>query len=220
MLDVRKAVLLSTSNVKELTASLNGMIGLPEGTRLDLVPPQPLVEDVSLPQAIEKALANPKVVEAEQTAIKAHVGSAISKLAYVPTVAVTGGYANQNALNVVLPWDFSFIGIVASYTVFDFGKREHAVKEANAQAEAGDLAVQLTKAKVAAAVTRPAKNENKRKMLVRSGRGRGAFATFLAAIRYGGRPAETSSDLPTFTKPFKMAGPTRLELATSCVTVL
>jgi hypothetical protein len=34
--------MLSTSKVKELTASLNEMVGLPDGTTLELVPPNQL----------------------------------------------------------------------------------------------------------------------------------------------------------------------------------
>ncbi|HUK86729.1 MAG TPA: TolC family protein [Terriglobales bacterium] len=153
MLAAEKEVLLATSKVQELTASLNEMLGLPEGTILELVPPEPLVEDVSLKEANEKAAANPEVVEAEQTAVKAHAGSALAKLQYLPTVAVLGGYANQNFVsNALLPRDFSYIGIMATYTIFDFGKRERDVKERAAQVEAADLAVQLTKAKVAGEV--------------------------------------------------------------------
>jgi len=148
-----KAVLLASSREKELTASLNDLLGLPEGTKLELLPPEPLVEDISLKAATENATAaNPEVVEAEQTAIKAHAGKTLSKMAYVPVVAVIGGYANQNAINVVLPRDFGYIGFVATLNIFDGFKREHGVKERNAQAEAADLAVQLTKAKAAAAV--------------------------------------------------------------------
>lgn len=148
-----KAVLLASSREKELTASLNDLLGLPEGTKLELLPPEPLVEDISLKAATENATAaNPEVVEAEQTAIKAHAGKTLSKMAYVPVVAVIGGYANQNAVNVVLPRDFGYIGFVATLNIFDGFKREHGVKERNAQAEAADLAVQLTKAKAAAAV--------------------------------------------------------------------
>jgi len=130
------------------------MIGLPEGTRLELVPPEPLVEDLSLNEVAANAeAANPEVVEAEQTAVKAHSGSKLSKMAYFPTVAIIGGYANQNLVsNAVLPKDFSYIGVMGTWTLFDFGKREHGVKEASAQAEAADLAVQLTKAKVAQGV--------------------------------------------------------------------
>jgi len=96
--------------------------------------------------------ANPEIVEAEQTAVKARAGSTLSKMAYFPSVAVVGGYTDQNALNIVLPRSFTYIGLIATYTVFDFGKREHGVKEANAQAEAANLALQLTKAKTAAGV--------------------------------------------------------------------
>jgi outer membrane protein len=108
---------------------------------------------MSLTEASEKATAgNPEVVEAEQTAVKAHAGLKLSKMAYFPSLALVGGYANQNAMNIVLPRDFSYIGIVSTFTIFDGFKREHGVKEVKAQAEAADLAVQLTKAKVAAGV--------------------------------------------------------------------
>jgi outer membrane protein TolC len=154
MLAAEKAIALPASKVQELTASLLGMIGLPDGTVLELVPPQPLVEDLSLTEAVDTAAAaNTEVVEAEQTAVKAHSGSKLSKMAYFPVVAAIGGYANQNLIsNAVLPKDFSYIGVLGTWTLFDFGKREHAMKEASAQAEAADLAVQLTKAKVAQGV--------------------------------------------------------------------
>src|SRR6267378_1116201 len=148
-----KAVVLASSKVKELTASLNEALGLPAGTKLELVPPEPLVEDTSLEEAVDTAAAaNAAVVEAEQTAVKAHAGSTLSKMQYFPSVAIIGGYTNQNALKVILPRDFSYVGFMATYTVFDFGKRERGVKESNAQAEMAEMAVPLTKAKVTAEV--------------------------------------------------------------------
>jgi outer membrane protein TolC len=41
---------------------------------------------------------------------------------------------------------------MGSFNLFDFGKREHTVKERSAQLSAAELALQLTRAKVAAAV--------------------------------------------------------------------
>jgi len=153
MISAEKAVIGPASKVKELTASLDEMLGLPEGTRLELVPPDPLVEHISLTEVADKAMvANAEVVEAEQTAIKAHAAANISKMEYVPTVAVLGGYAFQDSLNLVLPRSFGYIGASVSWTIFDFGKREHGVKESKANAEAADLGVQLVKAKVAATV--------------------------------------------------------------------
>jgi outer membrane protein len=152
MIGAEKEIMLATSKVKELTESFNEMLGLPEGTKLELVPPEPLAENTSMDEAVDKAAANAEVVEAEQTAVKARAGSALSKMQYFPSVAIVGGYTNQNALKIILPRDFSYIGFIATYTVFDFGKREHGVKESNAQAEMAELAVPLTKAKVSAEV--------------------------------------------------------------------
>jgi outer membrane protein len=153
MIGAEKEVLLATSKVKELTASLNNLLGLPEETKLELVPPEPLTEDTSMDDAVDKAVAaNVAVVEAEQTAVKAKAGSALSKMQYFPSVAIVGGYTNQNALKIILPRDFSYMGVIATYTVFDFGKRERGVKESDAQAEMAELAVPLTKAKVSAEV--------------------------------------------------------------------
>jgi hypothetical protein len=48
-----------------------------------------------------------------------------------------GLYAyNDNAVPL-LPRDFSAIGVVGSYNVFDFGKREHTIKERKAQLRDG-----------------------------------------------------------------------------------
>ena len=93
--------------------------------------------------------ANPEVVEAEQTAIKARAASALSKLAYMPTVAAMSGFIYQNSVPL-LPNTFGYGGVMLSYNLFDFGKREHAVQEARAQLGMAELGVELTKAKVAA----------------------------------------------------------------------
>jgi outer membrane protein TolC len=153
LISAQKAVLVPESQVKELTASLDEMLGLSEGTELELLPPDPLVENTSLKEVTDKAMAaNPEVVQAEQTAIKAHAASKITKMAYGPNVAIVGGYMSQNLVDYFFPRGVSYIGAVATFTIFDFGKREADIKEGKANAQAADLGVQLTKAKVAAAV--------------------------------------------------------------------
>jgi outer membrane protein TolC len=153
LIETSNALAIATTRVKELTASLDDMLGWPPDTELQLVPPDPRFEQISLREATDKALAaNPEVIEAEQTVVKARAASTLQKLAYVPVVAVMGGYAYQSNALPLLPRDFSFIGIVASYNLFDFGKREHTIKGANAQAEMAEIGLQLTKAKVAASV--------------------------------------------------------------------
>ena len=149
VIEASKALVIASAKVEHLTASLNEMIGLPPDTKLELVPPDPLFEDMSMREASDRALAaNPEVIEAEQNVVKARAASTLQKLAYVPTVAVTGGFAYNSNAFPLLPRDFSFIGVVATYNIFDFGKREHTIKGANATAEMAEIALQLTKAKV------------------------------------------------------------------------
>jgi outer membrane protein TolC len=149
LVDVKKAVAAEGAEVKELTASLNRVMGWPDDTELELVPPDPLIENISLEEVAEKPLgANPEVIEAEQTAVKARAAAVLSRLAYMPTVAAMGGYIYQNAVPLV-PSNFGYGGVLVSYNLFDFGKRERAVKEAAAQRGMAEIGVELTKAKVA-----------------------------------------------------------------------
>jgi outer membrane protein TolC len=146
---------LADGKVTALTASLNELLGLAPDTRLELVPPLPLVENLTLKDALAQAQASPTaaVIEAEQTAVKAHAGARLAKLEYGPGIAIIGGYTHQRMLNsTVLPEDFAYVGVVATYTLFDSLKREHTVKETAAQAQAADLGAQLAREKAAAAV--------------------------------------------------------------------
>jgi outer membrane protein TolC len=146
--EAQKALLTADAEVKELTASLNHVMGWPDDTELELVPPEPLVENISLEEVVDKPPANPEVIEAEQTVVKARAASMLSKLAYVPTVAAVSGYLFQNAIPLV-PRNFGYGGVMVSYNIFDFGKRERAVKEATAQLGMAEIAVQMTKTKIA-----------------------------------------------------------------------
>jgi outer membrane protein TolC len=153
--DALRAETLSTlaaGKVTALTASLNDLLGLAPDTRLDLVPPPPLVENMTLQDALAQATPPLAVVEAEQTAVKAHSAANLAKLEYGPGIAIMGGYTHQHmAAPVILPEDFAYVGVVGTYTLFDSFKREHSVKETAAQAQAADLGVQLARDKAAAA---------------------------------------------------------------------
>jgi outer membrane protein TolC len=114
-----------------------------------------LVERLTLEDALAQAQTSPpvEVVEAEQTAAKAHAAAKIARLQYVPGVAVLGGYLHQDVLSeTVLPESFGYVGVLATFTIFDGLKRERDVKEAAANEQAADLGVQLAKAKTAGAV--------------------------------------------------------------------
>ena len=69
---------------------------------MELTVPQPLVENVTLPEISDKSpAANPALVEAEQTVVKARGAASLAKLASVPTVAAVSGYLFQNAFPAV-----------------------------------------------------------------------------------------------------------------------
>ena len=154
LLEASKELATANNEVTELTHSLNALIGFAADTKLLLVPPEPVTETVSLPQATQQAVANsPEVVEAKETVVKAKAGSRLAKLEYVPAVTVMGGYINQpQAVIPALPQDFSYIGFTATYTIFDFGKREKTVSERNTQVSMAEANVTLVQAKVAAGV--------------------------------------------------------------------
>jgi outer membrane protein len=148
--EAKQAVESTAAEVEDLSASLNRAIGWSEDTEWELAIPDPLVENISIQDVNDRSIAaNPDVVVAEQTVVKARAASTLSKLTYVPTVAAVAGYMFQNVIPAVAS-NYGYGGVIASYNLFDFGKREHTVKEAHIQFEIAELALQATKTKVAA----------------------------------------------------------------------
>jgi outer membrane protein TolC len=144
------AVEKASAEVKRLTTAINLTLGWATDTELELAVPDPLVEDLSLETVADKpGIANAETIEAQQTLVKARAAFALAKLEYMPTVAAVSGYLFQNVIPAVSS-NFGYGGFVASYNLFDFGKREHEVSEARAKFEMAELAVQASKAKAQA----------------------------------------------------------------------
>jgi len=138
------------ATLSELRQTMNTLIGYPVDTPLELSAPEPASDTFSLEEATQQALMNsPEVVEAQQTVVKAKAAVRLSKLAYVPDVAVIGGYFFQNAIPV-LPRDFSFVGVEASLNIFDFGKRENTINESQTRLSMAEANLELVRMKVAA----------------------------------------------------------------------
>jgi outer membrane protein len=153
-LEASKELVTAGSEVIELTHSLNALIGFAPDTTLILAVPEPVTETISLTEATQQAVTNSaEVVEAEQTLVKAKAASRLSKLEYVPGVAVVGSYINQpQAVLPLLPGDFSFIGFTATLNIFDFGKREKTIDERKMQVGMAEANVAMVRSKVAANV--------------------------------------------------------------------
>jgi outer membrane protein TolC len=157
MLGAKKALLAASDKVTELTISLSGLMGLSEDARLELIPPPPVVLEADYspqqPQHLQKPRPviayNPEIVEAEETVVKAKAARRLAKLEYVPDAIITGGYMFQTGIPI-LPDDFSWIGVIATWTIFDFGKRERTIKERDAQVTMAKANLEMVRAKVAA----------------------------------------------------------------------
>jgi len=170
LLEAKKALLAASDKVKELTNSLSGLTGLPEDARLELIPPPPVVieadyppqqpqqtqqpqkpQQAAPPQKPRPVIAyNPEIVEAEETVVKAKAAHRLAKLEYVPDAVITGGYMFQTGIPA-LPDDFSWIGVIATWTIFDFFKRERTIKERDAQVTMAKANLEMVRAKAAAA---------------------------------------------------------------------
>lgn len=152
LIEASKELLEKSSRVIEFTMSLNHLMKIPSDTLLELVPPPPSSHTINLSEATGQAQANsPEIFEAEQTVVKAGAAAKLGKLDYVPDVAVLGGYSYQNAIPA-LPNDFSFLGIMATWTIFDFGKRENTISERRTQLEMARANVEMVRAKIAGIV--------------------------------------------------------------------
>ena len=191
-IDADYALREASSKVGTLTASLNELLGWPADTRLDLEPPAPLSETLSLQQVVDRALqANADVIEAEQNVRKAEAASRLSKLDYVPDIAVTGGYVFQDDVIPALPDDFTYIAVIGSYNIFDFGKREYSMKARSTQLQMARTALELTKAKVAASAR--ASYTELEQARARSERARSAGAATIRDVKYANDDGDVRS---------------------------
>jgi outer membrane protein TolC len=134
LLEMRKGLAEADQHVAELTDVLNQLLDLPPCTRLELVEPAlPPVPVACEEQAAQLALANnPQVREAEQNIMKARAALKAAKMDCLPDVNLIGGGAAQSFADYIQP-EFAFVGVTASYTFVDWGKRREVKRQREAQ---------------------------------------------------------------------------------------
>ncbi len=148
--EAEKALLSANTRVTELSGELSVLIGLPMETPLELAAPPPLEEvDLSGEAPSADIERNLEVLEARETVEKARAARSLAKLNYIPEIAGLWGYSYQTALPL-LPRDFSFVGFLATWNVFDFGKRERTISERSTQLRMAETNLELVRSKVAA----------------------------------------------------------------------
>jgi outer membrane protein TolC len=134
LLEVRKGLVDTDKLIAELTQLLNQLLGFPPCTELALSEaPLPAITIACADEAAALALANnPQVREAQQNILKARAALRAAKMEYLPDVNVIGGYFAQSSADYIQE-DFTGIGVTASYTFWDWGKRGHVKRQRETQ---------------------------------------------------------------------------------------
>jgi outer membrane protein TolC len=145
LLEGKQALQQVDAQIADLMVQLLFLVDLPPCTHVELVePPLPLAPVKCADEAVSLALAaSPEVKEAEQTICKAQAAVAAAKVDYLPNVAVVGGYAN-NTLMPAVQQDIGYVGVVATYTFVDWGKRKNTICERKDLVAMASLKLQQT----------------------------------------------------------------------------
>jgi outer membrane protein TolC len=130
LLEAQQSVQQVDKQIADLQEQLNSLLDLPLCTNLELVQPAlPAMPYHCADDVVAVALANsPEIHQAQATVDKAQAALKAGKLAYVPSIAVVGGYANQTVQSYVQQ-DIGYAGVVGTYTFVDWGKRRNVIRE-------------------------------------------------------------------------------------------
>ena len=122
------------SQLDELTAQLDQLIGEPATTTLVLIAPTTTPPPVpSFDESFARLQQScPALREANETIRKAQAATRVAAMELGPEVAAIGGWAYQHAIPLV-PDNFGFVGVQASWTLLDFGKAYHELRARQAQ---------------------------------------------------------------------------------------
>ena len=130
LLQRQQDLLAADNQVDDYTTDLNNALGLPLETplALDSLAPPP-GEERAVGDEVAAAVADhPEVQVALAKMDGASAGLTAARSAYIPDVGVFGQYLYQNNL-AFLPHNDFIVGVKASWTIFNFGKRESAIAE-------------------------------------------------------------------------------------------
>jgi outer membrane protein TolC len=155
LVQAQQGLLAAEHQVITLTEQMNGLVGLPTSTILELDdPPTPPVPFASVDDAVASAVsASPKLREAARQIEKAEAALRIAHSDYVPNVMAYSFYVNQDSTPIVQE-DFTGIGLSASY-MLEWGKKNCTYRERvatvalarqNLRKETDDLRVNAAKA--------------------------------------------------------------------------
>jgi outer membrane protein TolC len=146
LVEARQGLQQVDAQLADLQEQMDLLLDLPTCTRLELVePPVPTASVKCADEAVSLALAaSPDVREAELNVVRAEAGVKAARVDWLPNVAVVGGVANQTFADYIQP-NFSYVGVMGSYTFTDWGKRKNTIRGAENLVALANLKVQTTR---------------------------------------------------------------------------
>ncbi len=134
----------------DMRRQLADILGLPVETPIDLDPGAAAVAlDIpSRADAIRIALdQNQDVKAARQTLVKAQAGLAAAKDAYIPDVTALSRYSYQSGVPLLVH-NFGTFGFSLSYDLFDGGRREAKIREAQSEVHLAEVNVEKLQSEI------------------------------------------------------------------------
>jgi len=134
LLESQHVVLTADLQLADLTTELNDLLALPLDTQLELDPAVPTSFDQRPREEYVEAAwtAHPEILAADEAVRKARAGVTAAKSAYIPDITAYARHTYQNGVPFFVR-NFGSFGLVLNWEVFDFGKRQAAVREREAQ---------------------------------------------------------------------------------------
>jgi outer membrane protein TolC len=132
-LDARQSALAQRLQVRDLTISLNDLLGLPLNTALALD-----TDTSATPMAVpsrEDCIRiaqehSPEIQAAKQGVLKAKAGLSAAKDAYIPDITGLARYSYQSGIPFLVH-NFGSFGVSVTYDLFDGGRRIAEIKDSH-----------------------------------------------------------------------------------------
>jgi outer membrane protein TolC len=130
-LNAKQSALTQRLQIRDLTISLNDLLGLPLNTELALEADTSSAA-VSIPSREECIRIarehSPEIQAAKQSALKARAGLSAAKDAYIPDITGLARYSYQSGIPFLVH-NFGTFGVSFTYDLFDGGKRIAEIKD-------------------------------------------------------------------------------------------
>jgi outer membrane protein TolC len=155
LLESRQAVITAELQIADFTTELNDLLGLPLDTPLDLDPAVPAKVD-QRPREEYAQVAwsiHPEILAAEEAVRKARAGVTVAKSAYIPDITAYARHTYQNGVPFFVR-NFGSFGLTMTWEVFDFGKRQAALREREAELAEAEENLKRLKDEVAVGIER------------------------------------------------------------------